>query len=71
MLTPGDKIRFVSDTKGEVLTVQHVSPWIDADDNYMIETEEYQPGWSWASGAVLIESAPADPMQDQLDFLGM
>lgn len=53
MIQIGDKIRFESDTKGEVLTVQHVSPWIDADD-YMIETEEYAPGWTYCS-APLVE----------------
>lgn len=72
MLRIGDKIRFVSDTKDEVLTVRHVSPWIDSNGDFMIETQEYAPGYTWASGAVLVKSAPApDALAEQLNFLGM
>jgi hypothetical protein len=75
MLRIGDKVRFLCDPKGdqgEVLTIKYVSPILsDVQQDYMVETEEYAPGYTWASGMVLIESAPAlDTLDEQLNFLG-
>jgi hypothetical protein len=66
MFKPGDIFHFKCDTTRAPLTVKGVSP-----DGLMIESEEYG-GWSWADGAILLETAPEpDFLDQQLKFLDL
>jgi hypothetical protein len=68
-MNPGDKVYFASDPNKGILTVKTVSPHVD-----MVELEEFEDGWIWISGLVLVsEAAPApepDALDSQLKFLG-
>lgn len=63
----GDKVRFVTDTKGQsILTVEAVSPYMPM--------AKVDGSWNYLDRFVVVEAAPPrkpDTMAEQLKFLGM
>ncbi len=65
VIEPGQQFYFVTDENRELFTILAVSPYVP-----MVKIDG---GWVWTDGIKIVDSLfePADPLEEQLNFLGL